>query len=83
MFAVTDPIALPMAISALPERAAKTETIISGNVVARLTTVAPTITFGIPETSAIHAAASTNTSPPLIIRAIPIRNKTITNTKFI
>ena len=69
--AVTEPTALPTAISALPSSAAKTETSISGSVVAKLTTVAPTMNFGMPNASAIHVAASTNQSPPLMIKTSP------------
>ena len=71
VLAVTLPMALPIAISTLPSCAAMAETSNSGSVVARLTTVAPTISLGIPDTSAIHVAASTNTSPPFTIRTIP------------
>ena len=53
---------------------AMTDTIISGSVVARLTIVAPTINFGMPETSAIQLAASTKRSPPLTISTRPITN---------
>lgn len=64
-FAVTLPMALPMDISTMPmplpgesasaaraSSAAKMETSSSGKVVAKLTTVAPTISFGMPEASA-------------------------------
>ena len=56
--------------------AAMAETSISGSVVARLTMVAPTISFGTPLTSAMYDAASTNQSPPLTIRIIPPRKIT-------
>ena len=59
MFAVTLPTALPTAMSTFPWAAAIRETSISGRVVARLTMVAPTISFGTPLTSAIQEAAST------------------------
>ena len=71
MFAVTEPTALPIAIALEPRDAPKQETISSGRVVARLTTVAPTIKCGIPETSAIQTAASTKRSPPFIISISP------------
>ena len=74
VFAVTEPTALPTAMSTLPSTAAMTDTIISGSVVARLTIVAPTINFGMPETSAIQLAASTKRSPPLTISTRPITN---------
>ena len=57
VFAVTEPTALPTAISALPSKAANTDTIISGMVVAKLTTVAPIMNFGMRDASAIHVAA--------------------------
>lgn len=44
--AVTLPTALPMAISTLPSKAAMEDTRSSGRVVAKLTTVAPTISLG-------------------------------------
>ena len=78
MLAVTLPTALPMAMSTLPFAAAMTETSISGRVVARLTIVAPTISFGMPLTSAIQDAASTKKSPPFTMNTIPTRNKKIT-----
>ena len=59
ILAVTLPTAFPTDISTLPSVAAKTDTNISGNVVARLTIVAPTINLGMPLTSAIQLAAST------------------------
>ena len=69
--AVTLPTALPTDISTFPCLAAITETIISGMVVATLTIVAPTISFGIPLTSAIQDAASTNQPPPWMMRIMP------------
>ena len=71
--AVTLPTALPTAMSAFPCAAAMADTSSSGRVVARLTMVAPTISLGIPLTSAIQEAASTNQSPPFTIRMIPAR----------
>ena len=55
---------------AAAETAENAETSISGSVVARLTMVAPTISFGTPDTSAIQEAAETNKSPPLTMTAI-------------
>ena len=44
----------------------------------RLTTVAPTISFGMPEASAIHDAASTKKSPPLMMSTRPtMSSKTV------
>ena len=77
VFAVTDPMALPMAISVLPSAAAIVETMTSGMVVATETMVAPMMNCGIPEAAAIQLAASTNQSPPLTISTIPSRNKTM------
>ena len=48
VLAVTEPTALPTAMSALPSRAENTDTSISGMVVAKLTTVAPMMNFGDP-----------------------------------
>ena len=90
-FAVTLPMALPMDISTMPmplpgesasaaraSSAAKMETSSSGKVVAKLTTVAPTISFGMPEASAIHDAASTKKSPPLMMSTRPtMSSKTV------
>ena len=75
ILAVTEPTALPIAISFCPFAAAIDETRSSGSVVAKLTTVAPIMNFGIPVASAIHVAASTKTSPPLTISTRPITNK--------
>ena len=75
VFAVT----VPTAISALPSNAENTETSISGMVVAKLTTVAPMMNLGMPEASAIHVAASTKRSPPLIMHIRPTANSTITS----
>jgi hypothetical protein len=73
---ITDPIALPIAISGHPLVDAIVETKNSGSVVARLTIVAPIIKFGIPVTLATHTAASTKMSPPLMIITKPtIKNK--------
>ena len=77
VLAVTEPMALPIAISVLPSAAAIVETMISGSVVAMDTTVAPIRNCGRPEASAIHVAASTNQSPPLTINASPSRNSKI------
>ena len=71
VFAVTDPSAFPIAMSAFPRAAASTDTIISGKVVARLTTVAPTRKGGKPIPRARPPAASTKASPPLITSKIP------------
>ena len=76
--AVTEPTALPTAMSALPCRAAKTDTSISGMVVAKLTTVAPMMNLGMPEASAIQLAASTNRSPPLMMHSSPAANNSST-----
>ena len=74
VFAVTDPIALPAAISACPDSAAITDTKISGKVVATETMVAPMMNGGIPDADAIHAAASTKRSPPRIMQNSPSAN---------
>ena len=79
VFAVTEPTALPTAISALPSNAENTETSISGMVVAKLTTVAPMMNLGMPEASAIHVAASTKRSPPLMMHIRPTANRTRTS----
>ena len=79
VLAVTEPTALPTAISALPSKAENTETSISGMVVAKLTTVAPIINFGMPEASAIQLAASTKRSPPFIMQTRPTANRTRTS----
>ena len=81
--AVTEPTALPTAISALPSSAAKTETSISGSVVAKLTTVAPTMNFGMPKASAIHVAASTNQSPPLMMKTSPAAKNSSTKKRLL
>ena len=78
VLAVTEPIALPVAISTEPEAAAITETSISGRVVARETIVAPMMNWGMPDTDAIHEAASTNQSPPFIMHMSPAANRTNT-----
>ena len=83
MFAVTEPIALPMAMSVLPSAAAIVDTMISGSVVATETIVAPIRNFGMPDASAIQAAASTNQSPPLMISTNPTRNRKIVSAKLI
>ena len=75
VLAVTEPTALPTAISALPSSAAKTETSISGRVVAKLTMVAPMMNLGMPDASAIQLAASTNRSPPLMMHTSPAANR--------
>ena len=72
-FAVTLPTALPTAMSTFPCTAASMDTSSSGSVVARLTMVAPTTSFGMPLISAIQEAASTKKSPPLTIRMMPAR----------
>ena len=74
VLAVTEPMALPMAMSACPLEAAMLLTISSGSVVATETIVAPTMNRGTPDTSAIHPAASTNQSPPLMMRISPRAN---------
>ena len=74
VFAVTDPTAFPMAMSALPCAAASRDTSSSGMVVARETMVAPMMNFGMPDTSAIQLAASTNRSPPLTVSTMPNTN---------
>ena len=74
VFAVTDPIALPAAISACPDSAAITDTKISGKVVATETMVAPMMNGGIPDADAIQAAASTKRSPPRIMQNNPSAN---------
>ncbi|UKI21077.1 MAG: hypothetical protein L6V83_05795 [Christensenella sp.] len=68
---LTEPTALPIAIAACPSAAEMLETRISGRVVATLTIVAPMMKVGIPDTSAIQLAASTNQSPPFTTRRIP------------
>ncbi len=80
VFAVTEPMAFPAAISTLPFAVAIILTIISGSVVAIETIVAPITNFGTPATSAIQLAESTNQSPPLIIKIRPIKNKPYINT---
>ena len=74
VLAMTEPTALPTAISTLPWAAAMTETIISGMVVARLTMVAPMMKVGIFMALAIQLAASTKASPPLITSTTPTAN---------
>ena len=78
MLAVTLPTALPTDISTFPWTAAMRETRSSGRVVATLTTVAPTMSLGMPLISASHAAASTKKSPPFTMRRIPIKNPMMT-----
>ena len=82
VLAVTEPTALPTAISALPSKAANTDTIISGIVVAKLTTVAPMMNFGMRDASAIHVAASTKKSPPLMMHSSPAANSSRTKKRF-
>lgn len=53
------------------------ETKISGIVVATLTIVAPMIKVGMPDTSAIQLAASTNQSPPLTTKMMPSASRMI------
>ena len=72
--AVTEPMALPTAMSFLPARLAITETIISGSVVARLTMVAPIMKGGMLAARAIQLAESTNQSPPLTTSTMPTAN---------
>ena len=75
-----DPIALPTANPGSPLLPAITETINSGVVVARLTSVEPMTTRGIRNNSAIRTLAPTNQSPPLMISARPrIRINTSTS----
>ena len=76
ILAVTEPTALPTAMSTLPSSAANTDTSISGSVVAKLTTVAPMMNLGMPEASAIHVDASTNQSPPLMMHRRHSPNRT-------
>ena len=52
-------------------------------VVAKLTTVAPMINFGMPVDSAIHVAASTNRSPPFMIQNRPAPNRTSTKNRLL
>lgn len=73
---ITVPTALPAASSVDPCIAAITETVISGNVVAMLTMVAPIMKAGIPAALAIQLAESTNRSPPLATRNIPAMSRT-------
>jgi len=81
VLAVTEPTAFPTAISFLPSKDAMADTIISGNVVAILTIVAPIIKVGIPNALAIQLAASTKRSPPFTTQITPIiKISTITNT---
>ena len=83
VFAVTEPTALPTAISFLPSRLAITDTSSSGIVVAKLTIVAPTINEGMLAALAIKLEASTNQSPPLITSTIPSINKSAAKNIFI
>ena len=69
---VTDPIALPTAISVQLLLAAISDTIISGKVVARETMVAPMIICGMPKMLAMVVAACTKKSPPLTIIKMPM-----------
>ena len=78
MFAVTEPMALPTAMSYSPSTTPKSDTVSSGRVVHKLTIVAPTMNLGIPVTLAIHTAESTNQSPPLMIRTSPATNSRTT-----
>ena len=80
---VTEPMALPTAMSTLPPTAAMMDTSISGSVVAMDTMVAPTMNFGMPEASAIQLAASTKKSPPLTTRIRPSTNNSITRNRLI
>tara|TARA_B100000900_G_scaffold299870_1_gene258433 strand:- start:147 stop:536 length:390 start_codon:yes stop_codon:yes gene_type:complete len=75
IFAVFDPIALPMARSDSSFIAATKETNISGADVANATTVNPIITRGILAILAIEVAPSTKKSDPFIKINIPIDNK--------
>ena len=77
VLAVTEPMALPMAMSACPFEAAIELTNSSGSVVASETMVAPTMKRGMPETSAIQPAASTNQSPPLMMQTRPSMNSSM------
>lgn len=72
VLAVTEPTALPTAMSALPFAVAAILTIISGMVVAMDTMVAPIINFGIFIASASLQAPATNISPPFIISNNPM-----------
>jgi hypothetical protein len=86
--AVTEPTALPTARSTSPWKVPVTDTVSSGRVVARETTVAPMINLGTPVASAIQTAPSRNQSPPLMIKSSPNKNKStviqtsITSTAF-
>ena len=75
MFAVFDPIALPIARSDSSFIAAMKETNISGADVANATTVNPIMTSGILAILAIEVAPSTKKSDPFIKINIPIDNK--------
>ena len=75
MFAVFDPIALPIARSDSSFIAATKETNISGADVANATTVNPIMTRGILAILAIEVAPSTKKSDPFIKINIPIDNK--------
>ena len=75
MFAVFDPIALPIARSDSSFIAATKETNISGADVANATTVNPIMTRGILAILAIEVAPSTKKSDAFIKINIPIDNK--------
>ena len=62
---MTEPTAIPNAISGFPFSAARTETTASGNVVPTETIVAPTITYGIPVLNDSVTAFSTIQSADL------------------
>mgnify|MGYP003355817753 CR=1 FL=1 len=83
VLAVTEPTALPTAMSAFPSKAENSDTSSSGMVVAKLTTVAPMINFGMPVDSAIHVAASTNRSPPFMIQNRPAPNRASTKNRLL
>ena len=71
--AVTEPTALPTARSAFPWSTPRADTVISGSVVAKDTTVAPTRNRGTPQVSARSTDASTKSPPPRIITRRPTR----------
>ena len=74
MLIIVEPTALPTDVAGRPKNAAMKDTLTSGDVVARLTTVAPIKIFGTPVASAIPTAPSVNHSAPLRTTAKPARN---------
>ena len=71
---ITEPSALLIASSGEPDDIANVDTISSGSVVHKLTIVAPIIICGMCRISASHTEASTNQSPPFIMRMKPSKN---------